>query len=90
MLGTNGFPLHEGPADETHGPEKLSEWVDFHEAIEQLDEPLRIVFQMSWYQMMSHEEMALALKCSTKTIQRRFREACLQIKRICESIPGER
>lgn len=76
-------------ANDTHNPSKLHEWIEFHEAIDALDEPLKEVFQMSWYRLMTHEEMSKALDCSTKTIQRRYRQACLELQRQCEGVPGE-
>lgn len=50
----------------------------FTKAIEGLEEPGHEVFQMSWYKLMSHAEMGTALGVSTKTIQRRFRDACVE------------
>jgi RNA polymerase sigma-70 factor (ECF subfamily) len=80
---------HRAADAETNDPAKLAEWLEFHEAIEGLDEPVREVFQMSWYRLMTHEEMATALGVSTKTIQRRFRDACVELQRRCHSIPGQ-
>jgi RNA polymerase sigma-70 factor (ECF subfamily) len=80
---------HRAADAETNDPARLADWLEFHEAIEGLDEPVREVFQMSWYRLMTHEEMATALGVSTKTIQRRFRDACVELQRRCHSIPGE-
>lgn len=88
-LTDNKRGLKQDRGDDTHEPGRLSEWLEFHQAIEKLDEPLKEVFQMSWYKLMTHTEMAQFLNCSTKTIQRRFREACLQIQQHCQSMPGE-
>ena len=82
-------PLEQlGSGSDTYNPRKLHEWIEFHEAIEHLDEPLREVFQLCWYKMMTHEEMAKVLGCSTKTIQRRFRDACVQLQQKVNSMPG--
>lgn len=70
------------------GPQQLIEWLEFHEAIDELPEPCKSVFCMAWYDMMTHDEMAAAMGCSAKTIQRHFRKACLQIRQRFASRPG--
>ncbi|QEG24803.1 RNA polymerase sigma factor [Mariniblastus fucicola] len=72
----------------THNPKRLVQWTEFHRAIESLDDQQRIVFEMCWYEVMTHAEIAAALECSTKTVQRRFREACLYLRANCELPEG--
>ncbi len=81
----NGAPEVEATGS---GPEQLAEWLEFHDAIDGLEEPYKSVFSMAWYDMMTHDEMAAAMGCSTKTIQRYFRKACLQIRQTVASRPG--
>ncbi len=53
-----------------------------HEAIEKLPEDLREVFEMTFYQGMTQEEMASVLDVSTKTIKRRWRDARLALQEL--------
>lgn len=51
-----------------------------HEAIEKLPEELREVFELTFYQGMTQEEMAIVLDVSTKTVKRRWRDARLALQ----------
>lgn len=51
-----------------------------HEAIDRLPEDLREVFEMTFYQGMTQEEIAGVLDVSTKTIKRRWRDARLALQ----------
>lgn len=56
-------------------PESLEAWVRFHEAVEQLPEQEREVFQLLWYAGMQQQEAASLLGTSVPTIQRRWYQA---------------
>ena len=56
-------------------PESLDGWVRFHEAVEQLPEQEREVFQLLWYAGMQQKEIATLLGISVPTIQRRWYQA---------------
>src|SRR6516162_2147040 len=50
-------PRYE-PASNTLNGEKLRRWTEFHEAVAQLPDDLRAVFDLLWYQGMSQAEAA--------------------------------
>ena len=53
-----------------------------HEAIDRLPDELREVFDMTFYQGMTQEEIAGVLDLSTKTIKRRWRDARLALQEL--------
>jgi RNA polymerase sigma factor (sigma-70 family) len=65
--------------ERTLDPQKLAEWMDFHEAINKLPEQEREVFDLVWYHGMSQQEAATVLKVDERTVRRRWREARLQL-----------
>lgn len=56
-------------------------WSEFHERAAALPEEEREVFDLLWYQGVTHAEAASLLQVSTKTIQRRWQAACLSLHR---------
>jgi RNA polymerase sigma-70 factor (ECF subfamily) len=69
---------HE-PADSSHDPSRLMAWSEFHEQVAALPEEEREVFDLVWYQGVTHAEAANVLLVSAKTIQRRWQAACLSL-----------
>ncbi|MDX1965509.1 MAG: sigma-70 family RNA polymerase sigma factor [Pirellulales bacterium] len=63
----------------TLDPGKISEWVDFHEAIGKLPEEEREVFDLIWYHGLSQQAAGELLKVDERTIRRRWREARLKL-----------
>ena len=45
-------------ADDTNDPVNLAEWAEFHEQIERLPERAREVFDLVWYDGLSHADAA--------------------------------
>ncbi len=75
------------PADtkspsETH----LDRWTLFHEAIQQLPETEREVFQLVWYLDADQQTIADLLGCSVRTVKNRWRAAREQVK---EALGGD-
>jgi RNA polymerase sigma factor (sigma-70 family) len=70
----NGPP---DPADSSHDQQKLTAWSEFHQQIEALPEKERKVFELHWYQGLTHPETAEVLGVSTDTIKRRWQSARL-------------
>jgi len=68
-------------------PETLEDWAAFHEAVDRLPEEEREVFDLLWYQGLSHAQAAQALGVATKTIQRRWVSAKLLI---ADAFQGEK
>jgi RNA polymerase sigma factor (sigma-70 family) len=73
-------------AESTYNPNKVAEWAEFHEAIEQLPEPEREVTELIWYHEMSHKDAADLLAVDERTIRRRWRNARLALH---EKLQGE-
>jgi RNA polymerase sigma factor (sigma-70 family) len=69
-------PLYEA----IYAPGNHSEQLAIHEAVESLPDELREVFEMSFYQGMQQEEIALVVGVSTKTVKRRWRDARLALQ----------
>ena len=67
------------PADSSHDPSRLMAWSEFHEEAAALPEKEREVFDLVWYQGVTHAEAATLLQVSGKTIQRRWQAACLSL-----------
>jgi RNA polymerase sigma factor (sigma-70 family) len=77
------------PSDSTLDPRTLAEWGEFHEQIGRLPEEEREVFDLLWYQGLTHAEAAELLQLSTKTIQRRWQAACLRLHEAMQGhMPG--
>jgi RNA polymerase sigma factor (sigma-70 family) len=72
------------PDDSTHDPAKLARWTELHARIDALPEVLREVFDLVWYQELTHAEAALILDVSVKTVSRRWREARLLVHELVE------
>lgn len=74
------------PPDSADAPDRLAAWTEFHRRAGELPEAEREVFDLIWYQGMTHAEAAAVLAVSTKTVQRRWHSACL---RLHEGLGGE-
>jgi RNA polymerase sigma-70 factor (ECF subfamily) len=77
------------PAHSTLEPSRLASWGEFHEQIGRLPEDEREVFDLVWYQELTHAQAAEVLNLSTKTIQRRWQAACLRLHEALRgNLPG--
>ena len=81
---TSGDPA--GPSDDTHDPEGLATWSEFHARVEALPEPDRELFDMLWYQGLTHAEVARLLGVSERTISTRWVTARL---RLADALGGQ-
>jgi RNA polymerase sigma factor (sigma-70 family) len=52
-----------------------------HEAVDSLDDPLREVFEMTYYEGMTQAEIAAVVGVSERTVKRRWREARQRLRR---------
>jgi RNA polymerase sigma-70 factor (ECF subfamily) len=68
----NGPP---DPSDSSHDEHKLAAWSALHEQIAVLPEKEREVFELHWYQGLTHQETAGVLNVSLDTIKRRWQSA---------------
>ena len=74
-------------ADDTCEPTLLAYWSEFHRSVQQLPEELRDVMDIVWYQGLSQVEAATLLNISERTIQRRWRQACLELHDALNGLP---
>jgi RNA polymerase sigma-70 factor (ECF subfamily) len=65
--------------DSSLEPEKMALWGEFHERAGALPEEEREVFELVYYQGLTHAEAARLLEVSAKTVQRRWQAACLKL-----------
>jgi RNA polymerase sigma factor (sigma-70 family) len=72
-------PSYE-PASSTLDGEKLRRWSEFHEAVAQLPDDLRAVFDLLWYQELSQAEAAALLGIAVRTVKLRWMKARLQVQ----------
>jgi RNA polymerase sigma factor (sigma-70 family) len=86
--GSDPSPLLADPAQHSFDPRRLSEWIEFHEAVERLPEEVRGVFDLLWYQGLSQEDAAEVLGVDVRTIKRRWREARLSLHQTLHDPPA--
>jgi len=68
-------------------PETLQAWADFHEAVGDLPEDLREVFQLVWYHQMVQDDIAELLGISAPKVKRRLRNARIHLGRVLDIQP---
>ena len=64
---------------DTFEASQLAVWTEFHEAIDQLPQQEREVFDLLWYQDLTQAEAAKLLAISERTIKRRWQAARLSL-----------
>jgi RNA polymerase sigma factor (sigma-70 family) len=69
----------EGHPREACEPSSLAYWSEFHQQVQQLPEELQAVMDLLWYQELTQESAAVCLSLSERTVQRRWRQACLML-----------
>lgn len=65
--------------DLTHEPARLAVWREFHEAIGNLPDTEREVFDLLWYQGLTQAEAAELLQVSERTVKRYWQSARLKL-----------
>ena len=72
--GDNALPTRafEDWSGRHESPQRLMEWTNFHDVVSQLPDDVREVFDLIFYQGMTHDEAANVLGISTKTLYRRW------------------
>jgi RNA polymerase sigma-70 factor (ECF subfamily) len=78
-------------ADVSAEPGSLMEWTEFHEQIGALPEEEQEVFNLLWYEQLTHEQAAEVLGVTTRTVRRRWQDARYRLckARLGEPLPGE-
>jgi RNA polymerase sigma factor (sigma-70 family) len=91
VLPLDGGPCNCGPrydpSSDTLEGEKLRRWTDFHKAAARLPEDLRAVFDLLWYQELSHAEAAALLGIAVPTVKLRWMKARLQVQQALGGSP---
>ena len=82
----DGDRMVDRHVDKSQRPESLQSWADFHEAVEQLPDAERRVFELVWYGGLAQREIADLLDISVPTIKRRMRSARIDLY---ESLQGK-
>jgi RNA polymerase sigma factor (sigma-70 family) len=78
------------PADFAQEPSRLAAWTEFHAKVDELPDDEREVFDLLWYQGLSQVEAAQLLNVTTRTIQRRWQSARLNLyERLHGELPPE-
>lgn len=75
------FPAAEGAADQTHDPQQLGRWTEFHEYVEKLPDEVRMLFDLLWYQGMTLGEAADLMGAAERTVRRRWKTARVNLYR---------
>ncbi len=74
----------QNQADDTARPGNLESWASFHEAVEQIPDDEREVFQLVWYGGMAQKEVASLLGVSVPTVKRRLHRARRNLSKLLE------
>jgi RNA polymerase sigma-70 factor (ECF subfamily) len=91
LKSDDGTPPRYERADESGEPSSLAEWTEFHEQIGILPEEEQEVFNLLWYEQMTHEQAAGVLGVTARTIRRRWQDARYHLckARMGEPLPTE-
>jgi len=65
--------------EQAEDPQRMQQWSEFHEAIEQLPDNEREVFEMLWYHELPQEEVANLVGLSVRQVKRIWRSAKLRL-----------
>jgi RNA polymerase sigma-70 factor (ECF subfamily) len=74
------------PANLTLESSQLAVWTEFHRQVEALPEEEREVFDLIWYQDLSHTEAGQVLGVHPRTVKRRWHAAC---QKLHEAVGGD-
>ena len=87
---TDTPPKYE-QADISGEPASLMEWTEFHEHVGNLPEEEQEVFNLLWYEQLTHEQAAEVLCVTTRTIRRRWQDVRYRLykARMGEPLPTE-
>lgn len=69
------------PSDDTFDPQKLSQWTEFHEYVDRLDEAERDLFDLLWYQGLTMNETSELLDIPLRSLGRRWKLARVRLYR---------
>ncbi len=95
--GTNAIPgqgsaagqIVERIEDAATTASSLDRWTRFQQAIDELPEDLREVFQLVWFMGADQKTIAATIGCSERTVKNRWRAARLAIRSALDGEPPE-
>ena len=76
------------PAGSTWDPIDAAQWTEFHEHVSSLSDEDREMFDLLWYQGLTHAESAELLNVTERTIQRRWQSARVHLHRQLKQAPN--
>jgi RNA polymerase sigma-70 factor (ECF subfamily) len=79
-MGTNDVRNVRNQPDAHDQPETLDSWAQFHEAVDQLPNEEKQVFELVWYSGLQQQDIACLLGVSIPTVQRRWYKARFLLK----------
>jgi RNA polymerase sigma factor (sigma-70 family) len=79
-VGPQAAPLGE-PTAVLEDPSNLAAWAELHEHVQRMPEELRTVFDLVWYHGVEHLVAAELLGVSVSTVQRRWTQARLWLRK---------
>lgn len=86
-----GDPCQSTPAAEpftdTHEPSCLAYWSEFHQRVQELPDDLQEIMDLLWYRGLTQADAAACLQISERTVQRRWRDACLSLHDALKGLP---
>jgi RNA polymerase sigma-70 factor (ECF subfamily) len=74
--------------DDTHDPQRLSQWTEFHEYVEKLPDEERSLFDLLWYQGLTMAETSELLSIPLRTLGRRWKLVRVKLYKDLLSEPG--
>lgn len=78
---TSGGVINRKPDDAANDAAELSMWTELHDRIQRLPDESRETFELLFYQGLSQQETADLLDVSIRTVQRRWGDACEELRR---------
>ena len=79
-LNSANTPPHYEGIDQATGAQGQLEMTEFHKSVDKLDQELREVFELTFYQGLTRAEVAKLLNVSERTVKRRWRDARIAIQ----------
>ncbi|MFO0978629.1 MAG: sigma-70 family RNA polymerase sigma factor [Planctomycetaceae bacterium] len=77
------------PANDSREPTQLLFWTEFHQRVQELPDDLQQVVDLLWYHELSQEDAAEILRISKRTVQRRWRTACISLQDMFDGVLPE-
>ena len=77
------------PNEDSQEASQLIFWTEFHQRVQDLPDDLQQVVDLLWYHELSQDEAAEILQISKRTVQRRWRTACISLQDMLDGVPPQ-